>query len=210
MSDVFWVECSADGLMDLLEGLHSLRCCCGGSMICQEIPLHAATDTYMQLVPTVTNWTQTQPCWSMGYGNEHVFVCVYVYLEQRQLILVSCLISFIIRLTAEYRGSLFSFSLLSPLFVFLLCVSHGKYLEQCPISIYLLPYSDMPYMKCKRRPNRSTLSSCSTVSDSSHIHRALSIQYTPHTVPYEFVMVTLTSSCSDACLIVGMTVSVIW
>ncbi len=100
-------------------------------------------------------------------------------LEQWQLILVSCLISFIIRLTAEYRGLLsLTHSLLSLLFVFLPCGSHGKYLEQCPISIYLLAYSDMPYMKCKQRPNRSTLSSCSTVSDSSHFHCALSIYST--------------------------------
>lgn len=125
-------------------------------------PMALSHENHVRLVATVSNWSVLiHGLW------EQVGVCAN--LEQWQLIPVSCLISFIIRLTAEY--------LHPPLSLNPICLSHGKY----SISIYL-PYS------------------------------LYETETKPHLLPFpcEFAVVTLTSSCSEACLIFGMRVSVIW
>jgi len=46
----------------------------------------------------------------------------------------------------------------------------------------------MPYMKCKQRPNRSTLLSC--IRFQTHLISTVPFPFTPHAVPCEFVMGT--------------------
>ncbi len=113
-----------------------------------------------------------------------MFVSVYVYLEQWQLILVSCLISFIIRLTAEYRGSL------SHTHYFL------SYLSFFPMVLLGNTWSSAPFPSTSYHIQICLIWNVNKGQTIQPFHHVLQFQthlistvpflYTPHTVPCEF------------------------